>query len=96
MGEVAALTWTSEEEKYDEYLASVDLNASDIANFLAARTQVDNWIASIRTPIKQSTNQVNPSPHPMQQLASTTGHNVDNNVNWRHNLFASIRERVQT
>lgn len=43
--DVAALSWTSEEEELDEVsIASVDLNASnmDHAHFEAARSQVVN------------------------------------------------------
>lgn len=68
ISDVAALSWTSEEKKDDELNASEDLNVCMLerANFEAARSQVANWIASIRNPMRQSVaNQVIPSHHPM-------------------------------
>lgn len=92
--EVAALSWSLDEENDDESNASTDLNASlmEKAKFEAARTQVLNWIASIITPLRQSTtNKVNTSPYPMQQLVSNSG-NTGNN-SWRNTLFETIREK---
>lgn len=74
----SVLSWTSEEEKDDDSVASMDVNASELdrANFEAVRSQMANRIASIRTPIRQYPgNVVNPSPHPMQQLASNACNN---------------------
>ncbi|XP_057248240.1 uncharacterized protein LOC130590220 [Beta vulgaris subsp. vulgaris] len=90
INDVAALSWTSEEENDLESHNSVDLEASnmDRANFEAARDHVASWVTSIRTPLRQSVPQlVNPSPHPMQQLQSNPG-----NTNWRTSLFESIQE----
>ena len=92
--EVATLSWSLDEENDDESNASTDLNASlmEKAKFEAARTQVLNLIASIITPLRQSTtNKVNTSPYPMQQLVSNSG-NTGNN-SWRNTLFETIREK---
>lgn len=55
--DVAALSWTSEEEKlYEASAASADINAStmDRAEFEAVKSQIANWIESIRTPLRKS------------------------------------------
>lgn len=86
ISENVALSWTLEDEQDDDSVASVDNNAS-MLNFEATRSQVASWVASRRTPARPASgNMVNPSPHPMQQLASHTC-----NISWRHSLFESIR-----
>ncbi|XP_048500761.1 uncharacterized protein LOC125497553 [Beta vulgaris subsp. vulgaris] len=75
ISENVALSWTSEQELDDDSVASVDYNALmlDRANFEAARSQLASWVARMRTPaIPASSNMVNPSPQPLQQLASHT------------------------
>ncbi|XP_010684301.1 uncharacterized protein LOC104898868 [Beta vulgaris subsp. vulgaris] len=71
----ASLSWSSKEEQDNDSVASADLNASmmEKASAEVARQQMAKWIESIRTPLRPASgNVVNPSPHPMQQLASTT------------------------
>lgn len=66
----------------------MDANTSnmDRANFEVPRSQMEKWIACIRTPLTQTAGiVVNPSPHPMHQLASNPGNNKT--VNWRQSLF---------
>lgn len=75
ISEVASLSWTSDDEQEEVVNDLIELNASrmDKESFEAAQTQMTNSIASIRTPMRQSAaNHVNPSPHPMQHLASNT------------------------
>ena len=61
----------------------------DRANLEVAQSQLASWVASVRTLVRPTTeSMVNPSPHPMQQLAS---HICNTNL-WKHNLFESIRD----
>lgn len=62
------LSWSSDEELSD---SSIDMNVSeqDRSVFLAARTHGATRVDSMRTPVKAPST-VNPSPYPMQHLAS--------------------------
>lgn len=65
------------------------LSNRDQANFKAARDQMEQWVASVRTLLRPNTSgNVNPSPHLMQQLITNSG----NSNNWSRSLFAHIRE----
>ena len=88
LNEVTALSWTSEEDD-EESNASADINASlmDHANFEAAKNQVSNWIASIRTPLRQSgINQVNLSLVEKGRFASTHLRRMTGKTTQKHNL----------
>lgn len=93
IAEDTTLSWTSEEEANEEECDEVVENMAsrmDTASFVATRETTNSWIASIRTPIRSAVSQVNPSPHPMQQLVCNPG--THNNENWRQSLFNHIRE----
>lgn len=91
MQDVLALSWTSEEDDVESH-ASLDMAATeqDRASFEARRSQLADWLVSVRTPIRQTgVRIVNPLPHPMQQLAR----NPCNPQSWR-SLFTSRDEGV--
>ena len=75
MNELSVFSWTSDEDD-DQSHCSLEMNLSnqDKTNFEVARSNFENWIASVRTPFRQSGHgTVNPSPHPMQQLNNNPG-----------------------
>lgn len=82
-----ALSWSSNEELSE---SSIDhtVSVQDQNVFLANRNQVASWIDSVRTSVR-ITSAVNPSPHPIQLLASNIG-NSSIPVNWRNSLFHNI------
>ena len=75
MQEFPALSWSTKEEEVEESYSveSIDhtISNQDLVAFLAVREKTEGWITSIRTLAWQVP--LNPSPYPMQQLASNPG-----------------------
>lgn len=47
-------------------VANMAFSNRDHVNFKATTNQMDQWIASLRTPMRPNTSDnINPSPHPM-------------------------------
>lgn len=82
----SVLSWSSEEE---HSIALTDVEASQHGrnSFVTARSQLDNWIALVRTLASYVRHIVQPSPFLMQQ----PGNNLISGK-WRHSLFINIVE----